>query len=116
VTYRERLDVRRRYLALEPDNIGRLEGVSASLDKIGDLMLQANDLAGAFNAFEEELEFDRKIYLRDQNRKLSQSNLVFSLKGWPTCCGAKAIARARPRSLRNHLPSTGCSRPPISTI
>jgi tetratricopeptide (TPR) repeat protein len=52
-----------------------MENVSASLDKIGDLLLPANDLTGAFQAFEEELEFDRKLYARDPDR-VPQQNLV----------------------------------------
>src|SRR5204863_3556395 len=62
--YRDQLDVRRGHLALAPDNIERLRNVSASLDKVGGFLLQAESIAEARQAFTEEVEIDRGIYQR----------------------------------------------------
>ena len=71
--------MRRQHLALAPDNLDRLRNLSASLDKVGDLVLQAGNLAEARKAFEEEMEIDRGIYQRDAAIRVSGQNFAFSL-------------------------------------
>ena len=70
--YRERLEIRRRRLALEPDNTERLESVSEGLDRIGDLLLQAGEISAAGQAFEEELGFAAPQAYRRQVAELAR--------------------------------------------
>jgi tetratricopeptide (TPR) repeat protein len=94
--YVELLDIRRRRLALDKDNVSRAQDVAAALEKVGQTLRQLGDLEGARKAFDEEIEIDRQVAARLPNDVLSQQNLAISLiNAGDTKARANELAEAR---------------------
>jgi tetratricopeptide (TPR) repeat protein len=53
--------------------------VSVSLDKLGDVQLQAGDLPGALAAYQESLDIARKLAAQDPGNPEWQADLVIGL-------------------------------------
>ena len=65
-SYEEGLRIRRDLLAKEPDNVERLGDVAISLERMGDLVFQEGDKAGARKAWEEEIAIAESLMRADQ--------------------------------------------------
>jgi tetratricopeptide (TPR) repeat protein len=78
-SHREELDIRRKLLARDPNNLAAKRNVSSALDYLGNTMRESKDLEGARTAFNEQLDLDRAIAKVDPNNVTSLTDLAWSL-------------------------------------
>lgn len=77
--FEERLLVRRKLLALKPNEPRLLSDISIALDRMGQLLRDDNDTDGSRKYFQEALDIDRDLYKREPEQRQWRQNLVFSL-------------------------------------
>ncbi len=77
--YQENLDIARRAAARDPHNADALLDLSVSVNKLGDVKLQAGDGAGALAAYQEGLAISRKLAAQDPGNAQAQRDVSIDL-------------------------------------
>ncbi len=77
--FKDRLDFRRKRLARNEKDTQLMLEVSVALDRVGQLLRDADNTGEARKHFDEALQIDRALYKGDTGRRQWQENLVLSL-------------------------------------
>jgi hypothetical protein len=75
----ECVDIVRKLAAQDPGNAQAQRDVAVTLDKLGDVKLQAGDRAGALAAYQECVDIVRKLAAQDPGNAQAQTDLVTGL-------------------------------------
>ena len=73
------LDIRRKLMVRQPDNVQWMRDLALALDKVGNKLKLFKNLTGARPLFEEEVALDRKTVASEPDNNQYQRDLGFSL-------------------------------------